>query len=105
MFLDKLRHPRAAEVVKSLQQFVTTFKARAQGPRNGLLSPGQDFTFISVFIFFFLSVFLFFCVFLLEERSRVCLFFLVFSIFLPFVFSVCIVILLNGPNGLFKKLG
>lgn len=30
VFLDKLRHPRAAEVVKSLQQFVASFKARAE---------------------------------------------------------------------------
>ncbi|CAM9681163.1 unnamed protein product, partial [Ectocarpus fasciculatus] len=26
VFLDKLRHPRAAEVVKSLQQFVAAFR-------------------------------------------------------------------------------
>lgn len=34
VFLDKLRHPRAAEVVKSLQQFVAAFKDRAKGPQR-----------------------------------------------------------------------
>eukprot|EP00752_Nemacystus_decipiens_P013443 g11906.t1 len=39
VFLDKLRHPRAAEVVKSLQQFVAAFKAKAEAPPT-LPSPG-----------------------------------------------------------------
>ncbi|CAM9344849.1 unnamed protein product [Pylaiella littoralis] len=39
VFLDKLRHPRAAEVVKSLQQFVAAFKARAEAP-PAIPSPG-----------------------------------------------------------------
>lgn len=40
VFLDKLRHPQAAEVVKSLQQFVTTFKAR--DTRNKRRGVGTD---------------------------------------------------------------
>lgn len=40
IFLDKLRHPRAAEVVKTLQQFVAAFKARAEGVTKQLSSPG-----------------------------------------------------------------
>lgn len=39
VFLDKLRHPRAAEVVKSLQQFSAAFKAKAEAPPT-LPSPG-----------------------------------------------------------------
>ncbi|CBN79664.1 conserved unknown protein [Ectocarpus siliculosus] len=39
VFLDKLRHPRAAEVVKSLQQFVAAFRARVEAP-PALASPG-----------------------------------------------------------------
>ncbi|CAB1111954.1 unnamed protein product [Ectocarpus sp. CCAP 1310/34] len=39
VFLDKLRHPRAAEVVKSLQQFVAAFSARVEAP-PALASPG-----------------------------------------------------------------
>ncbi|CAN0053767.1 unnamed protein product, partial [Discosporangium mesarthrocarpum] len=35
VFLDKLRHPLAAEVVKSLQQFTSTFRARAEGCTPG----------------------------------------------------------------------
>ena len=43
VFLDKLRHPRAAEVVKSLQQFVAAFKARAERPPPPPLQPLQPF--------------------------------------------------------------
>ncbi|CAM9919693.1 unnamed protein product, partial [Laminaria digitata] len=45
VFLDKLRHPRAAEVVKGLQQFVAAFKARSERRRVGVMalsSPGPS---------------------------------------------------------------
>lgn len=45
VFLDKLKHPRAAEVVKSLQQFVAAFKARAGAPSAPLPSPGPRWGF------------------------------------------------------------
>eukprot|EP00904_Undaria_pinnatifida_P003584 jgi/Undpi1/13226/HiC_scaffold_8.g02888.m1 len=45
VFLDKLRHPRAAEVVKGLQQFVAAFKARSERRKVGVMalsSPGPS---------------------------------------------------------------